>query len=44
MSRRTTIILDKEVYEKLVAESVRRYGTARAMSKLVNELLRRALS
>ncbi len=44
MPKRTTLILDDDVYEALVRESIRRYGTARALSKTANELLRRALS
>ncbi len=43
MSKRTTIQLDDDVYEKLVTESLRKYGTAKAMSKVANELLKRAL-
>ncbi|HID40876.1 MAG TPA: hypothetical protein EYP33_01835 [Pyrodictium sp.] len=43
MPRRTTVILEDDVYEKLVEESVRRYGTARAISRVLNELLREAL-
>ncbi len=43
MPRRTTVILDDDVYEMLVRESVRRYGTPRAISKVLNELLREGL-
>ena len=43
MVERTTILLDDDVYEGVVRESIRRYGTAKAISKVVNELLRRAL-
>jgi predicted CopG family antitoxin len=43
LSRRTTILLDDEIYEKLVSESMKRYKTTRAMSRVANELLRRAL-
>ena len=43
MVKRTTILLDDDVYEGVVRESIRRYGTAKAISKIVNELLRRAL-
>lgn len=43
MSRRTTILLDDDIYERLVTESLRRYKTTRAMSKVANELLKRAL-
>jgi len=37
--RRTTLILDDEVYEKLVKESMNKYGTARNISKVVNDLV-----
>ena len=40
MSRRTSVVLEEDIYEKLVEESLRRYGTARAISKVLNELLR----
>lgn len=43
MVKRTTILLDDDVYEGVIRESIRRYGTAKAISKVVNELLRRAL-
>ena len=42
MSKRT-ILLDDDIYEKLVRESLRRYKTTKAMSKVANELLKRAL-
>ncbi len=44
MSRRTSVILDDDIYEKLVEESLRRYGTPRAISRVLNELLREHLS
>ncbi len=40
MPKRTTVILDDDVYEMLVRESVRRYGTTRALSRVLNEMLR----
>jgi hypothetical protein len=43
MSRRTTILLDDDIYQRLVNESLRRYRTTKAMSKVANELLKRAL-
>jgi predicted CopG family antitoxin len=43
MSRRTTILLDDDIYQRLVNESLRRYKTTKAMSKVANELLKRAL-
>ena len=44
MPRRTTVLLDEDVYELLVRESIKRYGTARALSKVLNELIREALA
>ena len=41
MPKRTTIILEDEVYEKLLKESIRRYGNARNISKVINELLKK---
>jgi len=35
--------LDEDIYEKLVEESIRRYGTTRAISRVLNELLRESL-
>jgi len=43
MPRRTTVILDDDAYEMLVLESIKRYGTPRALSKVLNELLREGL-
>ena len=43
MPRRTTIILDDDVYKMLVEESIRRHDTARAISKVLNEILRKSL-
>jgi hypothetical protein len=37
------IILDDDIYEKLVEESIRRYGSVRAILRVVNELLRKSL-
>ena len=42
MPRRTTIQLDNDVYERLVKESLTRYGTVRAISKVLNEILRKS--
>lgn len=43
MPKRTTILLDEDVYRKIVKESLRRYGTTRALSEVVNQLIRKAL-
>jgi len=39
MPKRTTLVLDDKVYERLVKESLKRYGTARSLSKVVNEIV-----
>ncbi len=44
MPKHTTVIFDDGIYEKLVKESIRRYGTVRGMSRVLNELLRDSLS
>jgi len=44
MPKRTTLILDDDIYKRLVEESIKRYGTTRALSRVVNELLRERLS
>jgi len=44
MPKRITVILDDDVYENLVKESIRRYGTTRAISKVLNEILKDSLS
>ncbi len=43
MSKRTTVSLNEEVYKKLVDESLKKYGTVRALSKVLNELLTETL-
>ena len=37
---KTTINLDSEVYAALVSEAVKKYGTTKTLSKLINEKLR----
>ena len=37
---RTTVELDEDIYKKLVEESIEKYGTARHISKLINQKLR----
>jgi hypothetical protein len=41
MPKRTTLILEDKVYERLVKESLSRYGSARKISKVVNEMVRK---
>ena len=44
MAKRTTVILEDDVYEALVRESLKEHGTAKAMSKVLNDLLKRTIS
>ncbi|MGB9729584.1 MAG: hypothetical protein ACP5GU_07465 [Thermoprotei archaeon] len=44
MTRRTTVILDDDLYKKIVEKSLEKYGNARGISKVINELLRKTLS
>lgn len=39
MPKRTTLVLDDRVYERLVKESMKRYGNVRNISKVVNEMV-----
>ncbi len=39
MARKTTIILDDDIYIKLVNLSIKKYGSARHISKVINDLL-----
>lgn len=41
MPKRTTVLMDDDVYERLVSESVKRYGSTKAISKVLNEELRK---
>jgi predicted CopG family antitoxin len=43
VSRRTTILLDEDVYRRLVEESLKKYRNTRGISRIINELLKRAL-
>lgn len=40
MTKRTSIILEDDFYEMLVRESIRRYGTVRAISRVIKDLLK----
>lgn len=39
MPKRTTLVLSDETYEKLVNESMKKYGSARNLSKVVNDMV-----
>jgi len=43
MVKRTTILLDEDLYEYLIRESIRRHGSSKKLSQVVNELLRKTL-
>ena len=43
MEKRTTVLLDREVYEALVKESMEEYNTTKAISKVLNEILKKTL-
>jgi predicted CopG family antitoxin len=43
MPRRTTILLDDDIYKMLIEESLKRYNTTKAISKVINELLKESL-
>lgn len=43
MSKRTTVILEEEVYEALVQRSLDEYSTTKAISKVMNEILKKSL-
>lgn len=42
MPKRTTVLMDDDVYERLVKESIRRYGSTRAISRVLNDELRQS--
>jgi hypothetical protein len=44
MQRRTTVLLEKDVYDALVKESVAEYNSSKAISKVLNKVVRRALA
>ena len=44
MERRTTVVLDDDVYKALVKESLERYKTAKSISKVLNEIVKHSLA
>lgn len=42
-SLKTTIIIEDELYRKLVNEAVKKYGNTKSISKLLNEILKESL-
>jgi len=43
LARKTTIMLDDDIYIKLVNISIKKYGSARHLSKVINDLLSEVL-
>ncbi len=43
MYKRTTVILEKEVYDALVSESLAEYNSSKAVSKVLNKIVKNAL-
>lgn len=42
MPKRTTILLEDDLYEMLIRESIKRFGNSKNLSKVINEILRNA--
>ncbi len=42
--KRTTVLLERDVYDGLVRESLQEYKNTKSISKVMNKLLKRALS
>lgn len=42
MFKRTTTLLEEDICKRLIEESLKKYGTTRAVSRVLNELLRKA--
>ena len=44
MMKRTTVLLERDVYDGLVRESLQEYKNAKSISKVMNRILKKALS
>ena len=44
MERRTTVLLEKDVYDALVRESLEEYNSSKALSKVLNKIVKKALT
>ncbi|MHB1830445.1 MAG: hypothetical protein ACYCO0_03550 [Candidatus Micrarchaeaceae archaeon] len=44
MERRTTVLLEKDVYDALVKESLEEYNSSKAISKVLNKIVKHALT
>ncbi|MGA2877074.1 MAG: hypothetical protein ABSE82_16275 [Nitrososphaerales archaeon] len=40
MPKRTTLVLEDDSYKRLVDESIKRYGTARGISKVIDSMVK----
>lgn len=40
---KTTVIIEDELFRKLVNEAVKKYGNTKSISKLLNDILRKEL-
>lgn len=40
---KTTVLIDEELYKKLVMQSIEKYGSTKNVSKLLNEILKKEL-
>lgn len=43
MTKKTTVLLDDSIYGRLAEESLKKYGTTKVMSRVLNEILRKAM-
>jgi predicted CopG family antitoxin len=44
MTKRTTVLLEKDVYDALVKESLEEYKNSKSLSKVLNEIVKRTLT
>ncbi len=44
MARRTTVLLEKGVYDALVKESLEEYNSSKAISKVLNNIVKKSLA
>lgn len=40
---KTTVLIDEDLYKKLVMKSIEKHGSTKNMSKLLNEILKKEL-
>jgi len=43
LAKKTTILIDDDIYAKLVDISIKKYGSARHLSRVINDLLSKIL-